>query len=256
MYYVQVSTFTRNRIIFSWRRCSFLNRTKQRYPPPILYYRIAAVVVIMISYPKIVRLSKKIMRRTHELSSEDWIVVQEKLDGANASFRLNADREVEMFSRNRKLDEKQHLRGFYKYVTESINRSAMDSNKVYFGEWLVPHTVQYDKVHLNKFYLFDILDTRDDTFSTSGNELEEAAKALRCCSVAVLYEGPFIGADHLDLLVGKSGFCGQAGEGIVVKCGRWRWKLTTPERANMKREMRTTLDPEEDGNEDHSPDGV
>ena len=84
------------------------------------------------------------------------IVIQEKLDGANASFKRDGDK-VLCFSRNTQLDEHNTLRGFYNWVQENIKAEDLVEDGTYFGEWLVKHKLSYGE-NENKFYLFDIYD--------------------------------------------------------------------------------------------------
>lgn len=63
------------------------------------------------------------------------IVIQEKLDGANASFKREGDK-ILCFSRNTQLDEHNTLRGFYNWVQENIKAEDLVEDGIYFGEWL------------------------------------------------------------------------------------------------------------------------
>ena len=72
------------------------------------------------------------------------LVVQEKLDGSNASFTVD-NGELQCFSRRKKLNQNETLNGFYGWVHENIQEDVFDflEDYIIFGEWLVKHKIQY-----------------------------------------------------------------------------------------------------------------
>lgn len=114
-------------------------------------------------YPSIPRPAKS--RDLIEIEGQVGYIL-EKLDGAHASIQVNVeDLDIHAFSRNRKLSEKEGLRGFYQYVMSDFKKDmdrlgyAMRFRGLTFhGEWLVSHAVSYKEDVLNKFYLYDIYD--------------------------------------------------------------------------------------------------
>lgn len=145
-------------------------------------------------------------------SPGDEIVVQEKLDGANASFKRDQG-QILAFSRNTELHPRQDLRGFYGW-TRTLNVDNVREGKIYFGEWLVKHQIDYGE-HMNKFYLFDIYDTKKREYAPFA-EVEAEAARLNLNMVPVFYEGKYESPEQLNAFVGKSDLC-EAGEGVVVK---------------------------------------
>ena len=145
------------------------------------------------------------------------VVVMEKLDGANASFGI-IDGELKMFSRNQELDEHNTLRGFYDWAKLNVDASKLFVSTIYFGEWLVPHTVQYKKEAQHKFYLFDMYLTKDDEY-LEWNAVEQTAKYLGLETPRVLFEGELQDFSELQQYVGQSELTEipNTGEGIVVK---------------------------------------
>lgn len=145
------------------------------------------------------------------------VTVMEKLDGANASFGIIGG-ELKMFSRNQELDEHNTLRGFYDYVKQNIPRGKILLDTIYFGEWLVPHTVQYKKEAQHKFYLFDIYFNGTDEYM-SHNIVKSHAKHLGLEMPKVLFEGELQDVSELQQYVGQSELTEipNTGEGIVVK---------------------------------------
>ena len=85
----------------------------------------------------------------------DYIVIEEKVDGANAAIRYDADIDsIVAQSRKNILNISNNLRGFYEFTqTLDVNkvREVLGDNLVLFGEWLVPHTVKYPDEAYNKF---------------------------------------------------------------------------------------------------------
>jgi hypothetical protein len=95
----------------------------------------------------------------------DTIVGTEKLDGANASFWVDEHMKVHAYSRKTELDEHNTLRGFYTYIKKFVEEAGphlFNPNFVYFGEWLVSHSIKYKDDSYNQFYLFDIYDKKLD----------------------------------------------------------------------------------------------
>lgn len=150
------------------------------------------------------------------LNEGDYIVVMEKLDGANASFRLSEDGEsVLAFSRNRQLDEENNLRGFFQWVKENISPESLIPGIVYFGEWLVKHKVDYGINGGQEFYLFDLYNVDGEVYLSHHTMMAEAAR-LGLQTVPVFYAGKYKGYEHLVQFVNRSVLAEQ-GEGIVVK---------------------------------------
>lgn len=164
----------------------------------------------MQKYMKILRHGKG---GTHNSIHEGAkIVVMEKLDGTNASFKVE-DGKVLAFSRNNQLDESNGLRGFYQW-TQTLDPNELLEGVIYFGEWLVKHKLDYGE-HENQFYLFDIYNTNLDKYvSFSMVEDESTRLGLNLCPV--FYKGEFQSLEHILSFVGKSLF-GKFGEGVVVK---------------------------------------
>jgi hypothetical protein len=165
----------------------------------------------MKKYMDVVRYGKTFTQST--LEGNPHIIIQEKLDGANASFKREGDA-ILCFSRNTQLDEHNTLRGFYNWVQDNVKASDLVEGGTYFGEWLVKHKLSYGE-NENKFYLFDIYD--EDTERYIGfNLVKHQAQKLNLNLVPVFYEGVFQSIEHIQSFVGKS-VLGEHGEGIVVK---------------------------------------
>lgn len=149
----------------------------------------------------------------------DRIVIQEKIDGANASFIRDGDK-IRVFSRNTELGEHNTLGGFFEWVLENIDISLLVPNKLYFGEWTNPHKVKYPE-HTKQFFLFDIYDHDTETWHDYSYVQSEAG-LLGLEMVPVFYIGDYRSFDHLMSFVGRTDLGGklgdlETGEGIVVK---------------------------------------
>lgn len=154
------------------------------------------------------------------LKKGDHITITEKMDGANASFRIDETNPlgVSCYSRNKPLDAENNLGGFYEWVLNNIVpiKDKLNPNYIYYGEWMNPHKVKYKEDVYKNFYMFSIWDSykylHDDI-------VKFEAKELNIKTVDYFYEGEFINYDHLMSFVGKSDLTLEpnTGEGIVIK---------------------------------------
>lgn len=140
------------------------------------------------------------------------IVIEEKIDGANASFKLE-NGELLAFSRNTQLDAENNLRGFYQWVQDNIDKDLLNIGITYFGEWTAPHKMNYGENH-HKFYLFDALSVNGEF--ASRNVLEEVAKEFGIDVAPLFYRGEYISREQINSYIGKSNI-GEVGEGVVIK---------------------------------------
>lgn len=170
-------------------------------------------------FTDVVRLGHK--STVEVLKEGDSIVIQEKLDGANASFTIESGI-IHSFSRNRELDESNTLGGFYQYIQDKFNsiKNLLNENYIYFGEWLNPHKVKYEGYE-KQFFLFDIWDKVNEKYLSFEVVKEESVK-LGLNLIPVFYEGEYQSFEHLQTFVGKTKLNGklgdiESGEGIVVK---------------------------------------
>lgn len=140
------------------------------------------------------------------------IVVQEKLDGANASFKVE-DGKIIAFSRNTQLDTENNLRGFYEW-TQTIDASRLLEGVVYFGEWLAKHKLDYGD-NMNQFYLFDLYNENYEEYM-SFEAVKFESERLGLNLVPVFYIGQSLPFEEIKKFAGQSKL-GEVGEGIVVK---------------------------------------
>ena len=88
-------------------------------------------------------------------------------------------------------------------------------NYIFFGEWLVSHTVIYDDYNYNKWYLFSVYDTVSGRW-LSQDFVKKFAEKNDFCYPHELYYGPFISWSHC-LSFANAPAYGTQQEGIVIK---------------------------------------
>lgn len=167
-----------------------------------------------------------VVRLGHKSTAEvlnvgDRIIIQEKLDGANASFSLEGG-ELHSFSRRLKLDESNTLGGFYQFVLDKFEtaKELLNENYIYFGEWLNPHKVKYEG-YQKQFFLFDIWDKVNQQY-LDFDVVETEAKKLGLNLIPIFFKGTYESYQQLEQYIGKTMLNGklgdkELGEGIVVK---------------------------------------
>jgi hypothetical protein len=148
------------------------------------------------------------------------LVVEEKLDGANAGVRFDASGRPLLQSRGHFLTggvREKHFNLFKQWANAVAHdlRPALTDRYALYGEWLyAKHTVYYDAL---PHYLleFDILDLQTGEFlSTEFRRM--LLEGLPIVPVPVLYDGPATSLEELVALVGPSRY----------KSGGWRDHLT------------------------------
>ena len=140
------------------------------------------------------------------------IVIEEKIDGANASLKLE-NGELLAFSRNTELDAENNLRGFYQWVQAVIDKTLLREGVTYYGEWTAPHKMNYGENH-HKFYLFDAL-SEEGVFADR-DMIEHLANRFGIEVAPLFYRGEYVSQEQINSYIGKSSI-GEVGEGVVIK---------------------------------------
>ena len=154
-------------------------------------------------------------KSNNEISARGKIVVWEKLDGANASFKREGDT-IRTFSRNQELTGEDGLGGFRKWVLENIKVEDLVEGYIYFGEWMNRHKINYGE-HEKKFFLYDVYDVEAEKYLGIDTILSES-NHLNLTLAPIFYTGEFVSEEHLQSFVGKSLLAPDGiGEGVVVK---------------------------------------
>lgn len=149
-----------------------------------------------------------------------FLVVEEKLDGANSAISFDAAGQLRLQSRGHFLTggpREKHFHLFKRWAAAhaSAFRDVLGSRYVLYGEWLyAKHTIFYDRLP-HYFHEFDVLDTETGDFlSTASRRALLAGLPLQ--PVPVLHEGPLGSPEDLPSLVGPSRY----------KSPAWRERLT------------------------------
>ncbi|KAB8141223.1 DNA ligase [Chloroflexia bacterium SDU3-3] len=139
------------------------------------------------------------------------LVVEEKMDGANAAISFDADGRVRLQSRGHYLTGGPRERQFALFKGWAQRYTAdlwplLGDRYVMYGEWLYgKHTTFYtDLPHY--FMEFDILDTRERTFLSTPQRMRMLERAPFVASVAVLHQGALPSMAALTALLGPSLF--------------------------------------------------
>lgn len=158
------------------------------------------------------------------------IVIQEKIDGSNASIRYDEESgTLKAFSRRLELNSENTLNGFWDYV-QSLNtiafKEVLGSRYIVFGEWMgAKHAIKYPEDVYGKFWMFDVWDTQteqylpyEETRAFYGRLIACGNKEKKFNFVPVFYIGKFESWEKAMELVGKTEVGAEpSGEGIVIK---------------------------------------
>lgn len=149
----------------------------------------------------------------------DEIVIQEKFDGSNASFRYDVETgKLVAFSRRQTLNPLDNtLSGFYNYI-QSLNADEFKDypDYVVFGEWSgARNAIIYYPECTKKWYVFDIYDVNEQVYLQQ-SEVKKFAEEHGLDYINTYYVGPFISWDHVMSFMGTSAY-GDIQEVIIVK---------------------------------------
>ena len=171
-----------------------------------------------------------------------FLVVEEKMDGANAAISFDGAGKLWLQSRGHFLTggaREKHFAALkpWAHANSDVLRERLGDRYVMYGEWLfAKHTVYYDALP-HHFLEFDVLDSQEGVFLSTARRRELLAGAP-VTSVPVLAERAFRRKDALVDLVGRSHF----------KTAAWRDRLVETARhreIDVERVLRET-DPSDD----------
>lgn len=155
-----------------------------------------------------------------DVLAEGWIVIEEKLDGANCALSF-VDGELHLQSRGHYLmggEREKHFDLLKQWATthQARFRERIGDRYVVYGEWLyAKHEIFYDALP-HYFMEFDVLDRARDVFLST-----EARRALLgglgITSVPALWEGTKPSRKHATGLVRRSLYSPELAEGLYVK---------------------------------------
>ncbi|GAA2802946.1 RNA ligase family protein [Crossiella cryophila] len=162
------------------------------------------------------------------------LVVEEKLDGANAAISFTAEGEQRLQSRGHYLTGGPRERQFDQFKSWAAAAAhllwpRLTDRYVLYGEWLyAKHTVYYDRLP-HYFCEFDALDRHTGVF-LSTTARRALLDGLPVCPVPVLHTGPLSTVAELTALLGPSTCGPEQMEGLYIKVeqgaetvGRYKW---------------------------------
>lgn len=172
------------------------------------------------------------------------LVVEEKVDGANAGISFSAGGELLLQTRGHFLTggaREKHFALFKQWA--QVHRQALferlGSRHVLFGEWLyAKHTVFYDELP-HYFMEFDVLDVERDEFLSTPRR-QELLTGLPIVSVRVLSTGKLKSLRRLTDLIGPSAcISGKHIERLRTSCAERRLDI---ERALRETDTSDTME--------------
>ena len=137
-----------------------------------------------------------------------YLVVEEKIDGANSAVSFGEDGQLLLQSRGHYLTGGYRERHYdlmkqWAMVHQEAFYRVLGSRYIMYGEWMyAKHTVYYDRLP-HYFLEFDIFDRQEGIF-LSTQRRHEMLKDLPVISVPVLAEGIFQSKEPLLALLGRS----------------------------------------------------
>ncbi|CAF1450027.1 unnamed protein product [Adineta ricciae] len=156
-----------------------------------------------------------------------YVVITEKVDGANMGFSLSADRELLVQNRSHYVASNTHAQFRPLYTWIEAHREGLYSildrdnsfpeRYILYGEWLVArHSIPYSRLP-DRFLAFDLYDRRTKTWADR-DTLERLLEGTQISLVYVMYRGPRPADNVLKRMVQQpSQFYDGPVEGIYVK---------------------------------------
>ena len=156
-------------------------------------------------------------RNDQAFQKDDIIQITEKIDGANASIRYDAETgKIKAFSRKQELSWTNTLNGFFNFVQGFCPEDFADvPNYVIFGEWLLKNKILYDLDKMKRWYVYSIWDDEKEVWLEQ-TDVEEFCKEKGLLYVHELYCGPFKSWEHCREFLHSPAY-GERQEGIVVR---------------------------------------
>jgi hypothetical protein len=139
---------------------------------------------------------------------QQYVVVEEKVDGANAAISFSADGEIQLQSRGHYLTGGQREKHFNLFKQWANTHAVafwqvLGTRYILFGEWLyAKHTVFYDALP-HYFLEYDVLDLEQQGFLSTSSRKQLLA-GLPLVSVPVLFAGELQSYKQFIGLLGNS----------------------------------------------------
>lgn len=153
-----------------------------------------------------------------------YLVLEEKVDGANCGVSFGKDGKMYLQSRGHFLNGGYGERQFDLFKLwagcfEESLRQLLGSRYVMYGEWLyAKHTVFYDSLP-HYFMEFDIFDKETEQFCSTRKRRELLKAYPFIHSVRVMEEGYYANGDEIASLIGPSLFISkEAEQNFITQC--------------------------------------
>ena len=146
------------------------------------------------------------------LIANEYVVIEEKVDGANAAISFDCQGQLLLQSRGHYLTggpRERHFNLFKQWAHSHYAKlwDALGDRYILYGEWLyAKHTVFYDRLP-HYFLAYDLLDRSSGQFLSTAAR-RELLKGLAIASVPVLFEGKLQSHQQLISLLQQSHFIG------------------------------------------------
>jgi len=156
-----------------------------------------------------------------------YVIITEKVDGANMGFSLSTDRELLVQNRSHYITPNAHaqFRPLYPWIEEHreglynvLDRDpTFPERYILYGEWVVAtHSIPYSRLP-DRFLAFDLYDRQTQTFADRIT-LERLLEGSNISLVPIMYQGPRPSETVLrDMVRSQSQFYDGPVEGIYVK---------------------------------------
>lgn len=174
-----------------------------------------------------------------------YLVLEEKVDGANCGISFGSDKTMYLQSRGHFLNGGYGERQFDLFKVwagcfEESLRRLLGDRYVLYGEWLyAKHTVFYDSLP-HYFMEFDIYDKKEDAFFSTRRRREFLQGAAFIRPVRVLTEGYFESAEEIERWIGPSQFISNnSDESFLVQCKK---SGVNPETARRQTDLTGTME--------------
>jgi len=188
----------------------------------------------LIKYPRTPHLEgSRLQPGDHDLQALPFgsirgrtLVVEEKLDGANAAISFAADGTVRLQSRGHYLGGGGREAQFalfkqWAYTQANALLDRLGDRYIVYGEWLyAKHTIYYDDLP-HFFVTYDILDRADGSFFSTPRR-EAFLAGLELAAAPVLFSGAVDRLESLTALVGPSRFKTTAWQANLLETARRR----------------------------------
>lgn len=175
--------------------------------------------VVFKKYPKIYRVGH---RETEGIFDGGVVVVEEKMDGANVRWMYDPDKGLRFGSRNIELTDSKDPGQFKKFKEWLDDFDVKDFTPyyVYYGEYMIPHSINYDWDKVPTVLGFDVYDPQSERFlnyDTVKDEFERLGIPL--VPVIDIRDSNEIKADpsYLETVIPVSRYYSGKAEGVVFK---------------------------------------